>query len=772
MNSSENIVQKKFTYIAWCVPRRLICLVVLAVGLGSHVAQAQRQDSARVPSSELAQQNLGFVGASPAQIKTVLVQDAGLMVELKRWVAKDATDHGQIIGESDLTDDAIFDRLENDVAFCSVATELLQRYGYLVPKVNPDSMQGKQQDLLLQERVKWITQQEEEERTQQRAQDKRDLQTARLCSQEQETDSGCTTIQQNPDRHGQAQETGHTSGPASVPRGAPTEESPQQTRPPTNPNQNGGSLERAALIQTEDPSGSGLAMLGLSGPSDLGQLSLNRSNGLSPDLISSMQRFGSSGNRDFGSFGLPEPSIRGESGVAGLFADGTPDLAETNSGNAVDTMSPAHPYGSPVIPNQQFDRGSQHIPTLELAMVHARSPYGDIPSLYDMYLQATPHPSEPKRFGIEVFENGTRDPQLIPMDLPAGPDYVVGPGDGLAIETWGSVSQRFYRTVDREGRVSLPEVGPLLVSGKSLADVQQNLQQTLRTQYRDVSADVSLSRLRTIRVYEVGDVTSAGAYDISSLSTPLNALFAAGGPTPRGSLRIVKHFRGSQLIEEVDLYDLLLHGVKSGMSRLENGDTVLVPPVGPQVTVEGMVRRPAIYEFKDEKNLSSVLELAGGLLPAATLRHIEVQRLVAHDKQTMLSLDIPQTDGDGDITRKLDSFGIQDGDRIRIYPIAPYNQDTVYLEGHVLRPGRYSYHEDMRVTDVIGSYKDLLPEPATQYAEIIRLNPPDFHPSVESFDVAEVLENPSAAPALRPMDTVHIFSRFDFENPPSVSVLG
>src|SRR5271168_3097588 len=155
-----------------------------------------------------------------------------------------------------------------------------------------------------------------------------------------------------------------------------------------------------------------------------------------------------------------------------------------------------------------------------------------------------------KRYGAEVFENGTRDSQLIPMDVPAGPDYVVGPGDGLSIDLWGGVSHRIYRVVDREGRVSLPEVGPLLVSGKSLAEVQESLQQTLRTQFRQVSADVSLAKLRTIRVYEVGDVANPGAYDISSLSTPLNALFAAGGPTPKGSLRIVKHFRGKQLVEE------------------------------------------------------------------------------------------------------------------------------------------------------------------------------------------------------------------------------
>src|SRR6202023_2505478 len=133
------------------------------------------------------------------------------------------------------------------------------------------------------------------------------------------------------------------------------------------------------------------------------------------------------------------------------------------------------------------------------------------------------------------------------------PAYVVGPGDGLSVDLWGGVSQRLYRVVDREGRVSLPEVGPALGGGKSLAEVQENLQQQLRTEFRRVSADVSLARLRTIRVYEVGDIANPGAYDVSSLSTPLNALFVGGGPTQKGSLRIVKHYRGSQLVEVVDL---------------------------------------------------------------------------------------------------------------------------------------------------------------------------------------------------------------------------
>jgi polysaccharide export outer membrane protein len=400
------------------------------------------------------------------------------------------------------------------------------------------------------------------------------------------------------------------------------------------------------------------------------------------------------------------------------------------------------------------------------------NPYEEIPSLYDMYLQASARPVVVERFGVQVFENGTRDLQMIPMDLPVGPEYVLGVGDGVSVDLWGGVSRRFYRVVDREGRLSLPEVGPLLVAGKSLAEVQESVQKTLRTQFRDVSADVSLSRLRAIRVYVVGDVLRPGAYDIGSLSTPLNALFAAGGPTGRGSLRILKHYRGNQLVQDVDVYDLLLHGVKGDIRRLENGDTVMVPPLGSEITIEGMVRRPAIYEQKGEKSLADALALAGGLLPSATLRHIEVQRTVAHEKQTMLSVDVPQDGSSDDVTKHLESFQIQDGDKIRIFPIAPYTQDVVYVEGHVVRPGKYSFREGMRVTDLISSYKDLLPEPALQYGEIIRLSLPDFRPTVQSFSVTDALADPTKAPELKPLDTVQFFGRYDFENPPSVSVWG
>ena len=760
---------------AWSGARLTVSLLTLLL-LSATVVRAQNETSRQKPAappSELGRDNLSRVAASAADIKTVLVKDTGLMVELKRWVARDATSQGQIISETDLTDDAIFDRLQSDVQFRSVATQLVQRYGYLVPQLNPDSAAGKEQELLVKERVKLLAQREdEEEQEKSRAKRARSTQNSQNCNP---LDARCDVQQGNYD-----EQSPERRRDQDLDQGVPT----SPTGPGgTNPQSPAGNdqLLRAQYDMSEQgsipsdtnlpelPLGSGgdsASLLGAGNSSSMGGLSRGSGDEDGRSGVN-LQSTSSADNRSavdtLAVFGVGSSKPSANPSAEEMYRSTRRELNQPTSTGAASTNSSMQPFDRRYQPKPQP-------PAPEL--VRAKSPYNDIPSLYDMYVQAIPRPLLPKRFGAEVFENGTRDSQLIPMDVPAGPDYVVGPGDGLSIDLWGGVSQRIFRVVDREGRVSLPEVGPVLVSGKSLADVQTNLQETLRTQFRQVSAAVSLTRLRTIRVYEVGDVANPGAYDISSLSTPLNALFIAGGPTQKGSLRIVKHFRGDQLVQIVDLYDLLLHGVRSGLQQLENGDSIMVPPVGPQVTVEGMVRRPAIYELKDEKNLASVLELAGGMLPTATLRHIEVQRLVAHENQTMLSFDLPQIDSDSETTKKLEAFEIKDGDRIRVFPIAPYNKDAIWIEGHVLRPGRYSYRPDMRVTDLITSYQDLLPEPAGQYAEIIRLNAPDFHPTVQGFDLTAALANPAQAPLLQAMDTIRVFSRFDFENPPTVSVFG
>lgn len=761
---------------------RTISAVTVVAALSSLAAYGQLpQRTPQTPGerepqevqSELTTQNYDRVAASAPQLKEVLIADAGIMVEVKRMIAKEASDNGQLVRDSDLTDQAVFDRLEMDVKFRSSVTKLVRRYGYLKPQYNPLSEEARQQEFVLRERARTIVE-AEAQRDAILLEDWKEARKAERAAALQ--NNPCPVVGLVQDANAGSKEDCQDLGNVS--------QINNQSNPNENPNLNipqnlplpsvpalppQGSILRA---QTggEDQSGgllNGTALLGSLGAlGTMGGPSLqNVSNPASAGLLGNS----SNGTNSRGGLGLGGLDIASISGLSGNGGAGLQSLLNMSSGSGdASANASLQPGSQPLVRNRgaRYEKATFIAPD---AVIHRPSPYSNIPSLYDLYVQAPERTGTPQRFGSEVFRDGLRDPRAIPMDMPVGPDYVVGPGDSLSIDLWGGVTTRLVRAVDREGRMALPEAGPVQVSGHSLAEVQQIVQNTLGAQFRNTSTDVSVSHLRTVRVYVVGEVAEPGAYDISSLSTPLNAVVAANGVTPRGSLRFLKHYRGRQLLEQVDAYDLLLRGVTPDAKRLENGDTLMVPPIGPQVTVTGMVRRPAVYELREEKTLADVLDLAGGILPAATLKHVEVQRLEAHEKRTMLGLDLSAENGE---SPELNSFQVKDGDEIHIFPIAPYNQDSIYLQGHVLKPGRYSYRDGMTVKDLIASYKDLLPEPAAHYAEIIRLNPPDFRPTVESFDLASAFANPESAPKLKPLDTVKIYSRFDFEPAPSVWVAG
>jgi protein involved in polysaccharide export with SLBB domain len=390
-------------------------------------------------------------------------------------------------------------------------------------------------------------------------------------------------------------------------------------------------------------------------------------------------------------------------------------------------------------------------------------PYHNLPALKDLYTQSIADPTKLERFGAALFRNSTVSDKTS-MDIPVSSDYMLGPGDQLVIEYWGSSSQRLQAAVDREGRVVLPEAGAVLVAGRTLSEAQELIQKVLVRQFRDVSVAVSLGRLKTVRAYVVGDVKNPGAYDISSLSTSLSALLAAGGPTDTGSLRTVKHYRGQKLVEEVDLYELMLKGVTSSQQRIESGDSILVPPTGPQVTVAGMVRRPAIYEMRSEQTLDQVLDLAGGVLVSGELGKIKVERIQAHERKIMLSVGLPDNSSAQAMADGFKNFAVKDGDIITIIPILPYSDKTLYLQGHVFRPGKYPFRDGIKITDIISSFDDLLPEPADR-AEIVRLRPPDYRPSVIGFNLREVLEKRVEAPSLQPFDTVRVFGRYESDAP-------
>lgn len=703
-------------------------------------------------SPDIVSDNLDKVAASADQILEVVNKEAGLMVEFKRLLAQDAAGSGQIIEESDLTDGAVAERLRSDLRARLLATRLLQRYGYLEPRVKPGSEAEAEQILVRKERMQIVA----------RAAERRNAPTEDLPgSREAGCDSRnlgeCALAPSDPNAPGRDPRT-----PAPLPGSEDSSPSPA-TRP-------------AGTSLAADPESEGARF-------DAARSEDERSEEARPG--------------DASTFIAPEPML------AAAHADIDPSLnrsprmkgygsgenPSTQSSNPADLRSSSLPdrrqhqfsgEGGSLRNGRESERyplrrDSSHRGTSEeeqWQMVRRPNPYADVPSLYDLYVQAGTSKRPLERFGLDVFHQESANPDYIPMDLPVGPSYVVGPGDSLSIDLWGGVSQRLLRTVDREGRLTLPEAGPVLVSGRTLGDVQEVVQRTLRTQFRDVSADVGLLRLRSVRVYVVGAVNAPGAYDVSSLSTPLNVLFAARGVTSQGSLRRLQHYRGKELIQEVDAYDLLLHGIRGDLQRVENGDSLMVPSMGPMVRVEGMVRRPAIYELRDEKTLLDVLDLAGGILPAAALRHIEVQRLIAHEKRMMLSVEISETSDSEAVREQMKGFAVADGDDIHIFPIAPYNTESIYLMGHVLRPGRYSYKPEMKLTDLVSSYADLLPEPSTHYAEIIRLEAPDYHPVVEAFDLGAALEHPDKAPKLKPLDTVHIFGRYDFEPDPEVFIMG
>ncbi len=450
----------------------------------------------------------------------------------------------------------------------------------------------------------------------------------------------------------------------------------------------------------------------------------------------------------------PAPAQSGNVPAATIQGGNAQSAARASSAQRAGPQAP--PAIPAVVPNSD-----------EPQEIQRPNPYADMPSLHDLYTQIPSAGGTLRRFGSDAFLLGTGNANELPTDLPVGPDYVLGPGDNIVVNLWGGHSDRLSLTIDRQGQIALPDAGTITLDRLTIAQAQSAIQKALDTQFEGEHVEISLGRLRTVRVYVVGDVQRPGAYDVSSLSTPLSALYAAGGPTSRGSLRILLQYRGTQLVRRIDLYGFLLHGIREDTDRLLPGDTIMVPPVGPQVTVEGMVHHPAIYELNGETTLNQVLDLAGGVLATASLKQIDVARIEAHERRTMLSLQLP---GDADAVKKeIAGFQVQGGDDVVISQILPYNQQAVYLEGHVYRPGKYSYHDGMTVNDLLKSYQDVMPEPA-DHAEIVRLQAPDYRPQTISFNLPDVLVGNETI-LLQPFDLVRIYSRYEIDSP-RVSIEG
>jgi protein involved in polysaccharide export with SLBB domain len=747
--------------------KRRLCAVIIGVLLlasaGPENGWAQedhnREDPAQKtgPHDDLNGEEMEpKISLAAATISNILRREPGLMLAVKRLLVRQAYDRGQLLDPADLTDDAVYQLLIVDDNARILATEEIEKREYVRAKPTREEVE--------KDRIRRLS-----------ASELAKLSGATPAAANEEEKYWEEHDQSIPPARAKAAKDGYL--PEGTGENDETAPAPSVEQPGISPRQR---------PQTASPGyGRQQSMAGMEPPDQ----DFYDEPPLEADSMPEMSREGTPGLSSVGmddtsaSQNRPSKQARSFPSASSSYRPYLPDSRTENSDERLEAWSrDSSSRMSTPLENLSPLRNPTEDEDLPVIR-HRANPYAGVPSLYDLYAQVSRHTPVLARFGEDIFRNGTGNFDELPMDLPVGPDYVLGPGDGLSIELWGGVSQHLQRVVDREGRVALPEAGAVQVTGRSLGDVQQLVQSVLRGEFRDVHADVSLARLRTVRVYVVGDVLRPGAYDVSSLSTPLNALYQAGGPTPRGSLRMLRLYRGPQLVGEIDLYDLLLHGVHSRMQRLQAGDTIMVPPIGAELTVEGMVRRPAIYELDHETDLAEALQLAGGVLNTGTLRHIEVERVVAHESRSMLRLDLPENNNQQAVTSALEAFKIQDGDKIRISPILPYSEQTVYLDGHVFHPGKHAYREGMRVTDLIHSYSDLLPEPAARHAEIIRLAPPDYAPQIIAFNLADALggnknkdekagENNVQNVTLKAFDTVRIFGRYDFEDPPTVMVTG
>jgi polysaccharide biosynthesis/export protein len=357
-------------------------------------------------------------------------------------------------------------------------------------------------------------------------------------------------------------------------------------------------------------------------------------------------------------------------------------------------------------------------------------------------------------------------------DVPVGPDYVIGVGDRLVLTLWGSVEGSYELEVNRSGEIVLPKVGSIKVLGTSYGQLPSLIRANLSRVIKDYHLTVNMGKLHLIKVYLVGEVKAPGDYTITSLSTLLNALSAAGGPTKNGSLRNIQVKRGGRLVESVDLYDFFLKGDKSRDIRLQPGDTIFVPVLGRVVGVAGNVRRPAIYELKDEKTLRDVIGLAEGINPSGYLQRVQILRVQAHDKKIVSDFNLDTKVPGKQIDDLTGAIKVQDMDLVKIFPIDPTLRGYVRLTGYLLRTGDYALQPGARISSVLLK-ENLLPEYYREAGELTRLCPPDFHPEKIFFNVAKALQgDPENDLELKEFDSLQIFSRWEKERMPTVRIGG
>lgn len=353
-------------------------------------------------------------------------------------------------------------------------------------------------------------------------------------------------------------------------------------------------------------------------------------------------------------------------------------------------------------------------------------------------------------FGYSLFEQQAA--RLQPdRTAPVAADYVVGFGDTLRIQLYGSQNVSYDLPVERNGTVLFPEIGPISVAGLNYTSVQQLIGNRVREQFIGTQVSVTLGELRTLQVFVVGDVKEPGSYAVDPMSTITTALALSNGVARAGSLRNIQLKRKGELIQTLDVYDLLLRGDTRTDVRLQAGDVVFVPPVGSRVSIAGEVRRPAIYEFRGRTSVSDVLGLAGGLKSTAYQAGVRVER-----QQPDAGIRIIDADQETPAGREL---RVADGDVLLVPAGLSSRQQSVKLIGNVERPGDYEWRQGLKIADLIVDSRQLRDGSDLNYLLIRREVVPNGELTVLSADIEAAWRAPAGPDNLRlqPRDTVYVF---------------
>jgi protein involved in polysaccharide export with SLBB domain len=400
--------------------------------------------------------------------------------------------------------------------------------------------------------------------------------------------------------------------------------------------------------------------------------------------------------------------------------------------------------------------GMPAIPLAGLTAEEATNRLSADPDLRDFVVKLTLLRLQPfgdealKPFGYDLFE-GVPSTFAPVSDIQVPMDYLVGPGDSLNIQLYGNEPATYALTVQRDGRINFPKLGPIMVSGLTFDQARSTIEDHVQQQLIGSRVSVTMGDLRSIRVFVLGEAEKPGSYTVSGLSTMTNALFVSGGVKKIGSLRNIQLKRNGRLISVLDLYDLLLHGDTSGDQQLMPGDVIFIPPIGRTVSVYGAVRRPAIYELKGEKDVQQVIDVAGGLAPDADGKLVQLERIEPSSQRQMVNINL--------VTKAGQDAVVDNGDKIHVPSIRPTLEHSVTLAGYVYRPGAFEYHPGLHLSDILQSFDELKPEADKRYIMIRREIPPEEKVEVISANLERALaaRGSAADPELRPRDTITVF---------------